>query len=305
VESYFRVRQVINDWLNGLIAADPVLTKAGFGILRERAAIGYRHRQYGVAGGKGSPYLKMLAALWRESPVPRLQPGERVMTMAALLHVARDGESLAAALIAESGRPARQWLRDYLDAYLVPVLHSFYAYGLVYMPHGENVILVLGEGGTVRRMLFKDIAEEIAVLDPDTPLPPRAERIRAEIADELRVLSIFTDVFDCFLRFLAADLDEDGTLSEEAFWSVVADCIADYQESNPQLADRFEEFDLFVERFPLSCLNRLQLRDNRQMVDLDDPASALQLAGTLENPIARHRRHTPVGQARPPPLRGA
>jgi len=52
---------------------------------------------------------------------------------------------------------------------------------------------------------------------------------------------------------------------------VVADCIADYQESNPQLADRFEEFDLFVERFPLSCLNRLQLRDNRQMVDLDDP----------------------------------
>jgi len=72
-------------------------------------------------------------------------------------------------------------------------------------------------------------------------------------------------------------------VSEEAFWSVVADCIADYQESNPQLADRFEEFDLFVERFPLSCLKPAPVAGQPQMVDLDDPASALQLAGTLEN----------------------
>ena len=286
---YMQATPAINDWLDGLIAADPVLTGARFGILRERAAIGYRHAQYAVAGGKGSPYLKMLAALWRESPEPRLKRGERVMTMAALLHVARDGDSLAAALIAGSGRSAEEWLRGYLDAYLVPVLHSFYEYGLVYMPHGENVILVLDEAGNIRRVLFKDIAEEIAVLDPATPLPPRAERIRAEVADELRVLSIFTDVFDCFLRFLAATLDEDGAITEAAFWAVVGACVADYQQANPHLADRFERFDLFVETFPLSCLNRLQLRDNRQMVDLNDPASAIQLAGTLANPIARYR----------------
>ena len=287
---YMQATPAINDWLNALIAADPVLTGVGFGILRECAAIGYRQQQYAVAGGKGSPYLKMLAALWRESPVPRLGPGERVMTMAALLHVARDGEPLAAALIAGSGRPAGEWLRGYLDAYLVPVLHSFYEYGLVYMPHGENVILVLDEVGNVQRVLFKDIAEEIAVFDPDTPLPPSTERIRAEVPDELRVLSIFTDVFDCFLRFLAAILDEAGTFGESEFWSVVAECVVDYQQANPGLADRFAEFDLFVDRFPLSCLNRLQLRDNRQMVDLEDPASAIQLAGTLENPIAKHRR---------------
>jgi siderophore synthetase component len=168
---YMQATPAINDWLHDLISHDSVLTSSGFGILRERAAIGYRHRQYAVAGGKGSPYLKMLAALWRESPVPRLAPDERVMTMAALLHVDRDGQSLAAALITESGLGACEWVRAYLDAYLVPVLHSFYAYGLVYMPHGENVILVLDEVGSVRRVLFKDIAEEIAVLDPAMPLP--------------------------------------------------------------------------------------------------------------------------------------
>ena len=286
---YMQATPDINDWLHDLIAHDSVLTSSGFGILRERAAIGYRHRQYAVAGGKGSPYLKMLAALWRESPVPQLGPDERVMTMAALLHVDRDGQSLAAALIAESGLESREWVRAYLDAYLVPVLHSFYAYGLVYMPHGENVILVLDEVGSVRRVLFKDIAEEIAVLDPATPLPPGVERIRAEVPDELRVLSIFTDVFDCFLRFLSAILDGERALSEREFWEAVADCVTAYQAANPAFADRYEAYDLFVERFPLSCLNRLQLRDNRQMVDLDNPASALQLAGVLENPIAKHR----------------
>ncbi len=231
----------------------------------------------------------MLTALWRESPVPRLGPGERVMTMSALLHVARDGEPLAAVLIAESGRPASAWLRAYLDAYHVPVPHSFYAYGLVYTPHGENVILVLDERGDVRRVLFKDITEQIAVLDPATPLPARAERIRVQLPEQLRVLSVFTDVFDSFLRFLAAALDEEGVLREAAFWSVVGECVADYQRANPRLADRFKAHDLFAERFPLACLNRLQLRGDRQTADPADPASTIQLAGTLENPIARHR----------------
>ena len=290
--AYMQATPAINDWLYALIADDAVLTSYGFGILRERAAIGYRHRQYGVAGGKGSPYLKMLAALWRESPVPRLAEGERVMTMAALLHVDRDGRSLVGALVEESGRNAREWVRAYLDAYLAPVLHCFYAYGLVFMPHGENVILVLDEVGNVRRVLFKDIAEEIAVLDPATPLPEGVERIRAEVPDELRVLSIFTDVFDCFLRFLSATLEGERALSEHDFWSVVAECVRDYQAAHPEFADRFAACDLFVDRFPLSCLNRLQLRDNRQMVDLEDPASALQLAGTLANPLAAARLPT-------------
>jgi siderophore synthetase component len=82
-------------------------------------------------------------------------------------------------------------------------------------------------------------------------------------------------------------LDTAGVLGEDAFWATVADCVGDYQESVPHLADRFARYDLWTERFALSCLNRLQLRNNRQMVDLQDPAGALQLVGTLENPLAR------------------
>ncbi|MFJ6199069.1 IucA/IucC family protein [Micromonospora sp. NPDC092111] len=285
--AYMEATPAINDWLADLVAGDPVLTRTGLTIIRERAAVGYRHPQYEAATDRYSPYRKMLAALWRESPVPGLEPGRRLATMASLLHTDRDGRSLAAALVAESGLAPRGWLRRYLDAYLVPLLHSFYAHRLAFMPHGENVILVL-HGGVVERVIFKDIAEEIVVMDPDADLPPPVRRIRAAIPEDEQLLTIFTDVFDCFFRHLNAILAAEGVCDEDTFWRTVAECVADYADSVPHLADRLRRYDLYAEEFTLSCLNRLQLRDNQQMVDLADPSAALQFAGTLVNPLARH-----------------
>ncbi|MFI8289788.1 IucA/IucC family protein [Streptomyces sp. NPDC085614] len=288
--AYMEATPAINDWLAGLIEADSVLKAARFSIIRERAAIGYRHLEYEAATDRYSPYRKMLAALWRESPVASLEPGERLATMASLLHVDHAGASFAGALVKDSGLAPTAWLRGYLDAYLLPVLHSFYAYDLVYMPHGENVILVLDERGAVTRAVFKDIAEEICVMDPAAVLPPAVERVRAEVPEDMKLLSVFTDVFDCFFRFLGATLASEGVLDEDDFWRTVAECVRGYQESMPELADRFAQYDVFAETFALSALNRLQLRNNRQMVDLADPSAALQLVGDLVNPIARFAR---------------
>ncbi|MCC2274697.1 IucA/IucC family siderophore biosynthesis protein [Streptomyces sp. ET3-23] len=284
--AYMEATPAINDWLAQLIAADEVFARTGLTIIRERAAIGYRHRQYEAATDRYSPYRKMLAALWRESPVRDLEPGRRPATMASLLHTDAEGRSFAAALIEQSGLAPEVWLRRYLDAYLVPLLHSFYAYDLAFMPHGENVIMVLDDSGTVDRVIFKDIAEEIVVMDPEAELPAEVQRVRAAIPEEERLLSIFTDVFDCFFRFLSAELAGAGVLGEEGFWRTVAECVADYRSSVPHLAEKFERFDIFTEEFALSCLNRLQLRNNQQMVDLSDPSAALQFVGTLRNPIA-------------------
>ena len=286
---YMSTTPAINDWLAGVIASDPVLQRTGMAILREAAAVGYRHPQFHAATPTGSPYRKMLAALWRESPVPLCGPGERLATMASLLHVDRDGDVLVRTLIADSGLAPAEWIRRYLHAYLTPLLHCFYAYELVFMPHGENVILVLDERGRPRRAFFKDIAEEIAVMDPTVSLPPGVERIRATVPDELKALSLLTDVFDCFFRFLSALLHEHGILSEEEFWAAVATCVRDYQREHPEFADRYRRYDLFAPEFALSCLNRLQLRNNQQMLRLGDPdpTTGLIFAGTLANPIAR------------------
>ncbi|MEU3276165.1 IucA/IucC family protein [Streptomyces antibioticus] len=283
--AYMEATPAINDWLAQLIENDPVLKASGLSIIRERAAVGYRHLEYEAATDRHSPYRKMLAALWRESPVPSLREGESLATMAALVHVDHEGRSVAGALIERSGLAPTEWLRTYLEAYYTPLLHSFYAYDLVFMPHGENTILVL-EDGVVRRAVYKDIAEEIAVMDPDAVLPPEVRRIRVDVPEDTRLLSIFTDVFDCFFRFLAAALADEGVLTEDDFWRTVAEVSRAYQEAHPELADKFRQYDLFAPEFALSCLNRLQLRDNRQMVDLSDPAGALQLIGTLKNPVA-------------------
>ncbi|MFF2994822.1 IucA/IucC family protein [Streptomyces sp. NPDC057950] len=283
--AYMEATPAINDWLAQLVENDPVLRSTGLSIIRERAAVGYRHLEYEAATDRHSPYRKMLAALWRESPVASLGEGETLATMASLLHVDHEGASFAGALIERSGLTPVEWLRGYLRAYLTPLLHSFYAYDLVYMPHGENVILVL-EDGAVRRAIYKDIAEEIAVMDAHAVLPPAVERIRVEVPEDTKLLSIFTDVFDCFFRFLAANLAAEGILEEDVFWRTVAESVRAYQDATPELAEKFARYDLFAPEFALSCLNRLQLRDNRQMVDLTDPSGALQLVGTLRNPIA-------------------
>jgi siderophore synthetase component len=283
--AYMEATPAINDWLAQLVENDPVLKSTGLSVIRERAAVGYRHLEYEAATDRYSPYRKMLAALWRESPVPSLQEGETLATMASLVHVDHEGASFAGALIERSGLNPVEWLRRYLRAYFTPLLHSFYAYDLVYMPHGENVILVLKDGA-VQRAIYKDIAEEIAVMDPQAVLPPMVERIRVEVPEDKKLLSIFTDVFDCFFRFLAANLDTEGILDEDVFWRTVAEAVRAYQDTTPELADKFRQYDMFAPEFSLSCLNRLQLRNNKQMVDLADPSGALQLVGSLKNPIA-------------------
>ncbi|MEV5964112.1 IucA/IucC family siderophore biosynthesis protein [Kribbella sp. NPDC051952] len=282
--TYMAATPAINDWVYGLVENDLVLKRYGFSVLREIAAAGYHNRYYENATEKTSPYRKMLSALWRESPVPTLEPGERLATMASLLHVDRHGASLAAALIRESGLEPAVWLRAYLDAYLIPLLHSFYAYELVFMPHGENLILVLRDA-VPTRVIMKDIAEEIAVLDPSTSMPAEAERVRAEVPDDEKLLSIFTDVFDCIFRFLSPLLDRERLLTPAEFWSVAAESVRDYQAATPELAEAFAKYDIFAPTFALSCLNRLQLRNNQQMVDLTDVAGSLQFVGTLDNPL--------------------
>ncbi|SED61595.1 Siderophore synthetase component [Streptomyces sp. 3213] len=283
--AYMEATPAINDWLAQLIDNDPVLKSTGLSIIRERAAVGYRHLEYEAATDRYSPYRKMLAALWRESPVSSLRDGESLATMASLVHLDHEGASFAGALIERSGLTPVEWLRRYLRAYFTPLLHSFYAYDLVFMPHGENVILVLKDG-VVQRAIYKDIAEEIAVMDPDAVLPPTVERLRVEVPEDKKLLSIFTDVFDCFFRFLASNLAAEGVLEEDDFWRTVAEITREYQDAAPELADKFRQYDMFAPEFSLSCLNRLQLRNNEQMVDLADPSGALQLVGTLKNPIA-------------------
>ena len=285
---YMAVTPKINDWVYELVEQDKFLQQTSFTILREVAAIGYRNPHYESNKVGQTQYKKMLSALWRESPVTKVKPDQQLMTMAALLHTDPQGNALLPELIKQSGLTVQQWLHQYFNAYLVPLLHCLYKHHLVFMPHGENIILVMDKGRPVKAIM-KDIGEEVCLINSDTELPQGIERIKATMPNDIAILSIFTDVFDDVFRFMAAILVEHCAISEDDFWQQVAISIHQYQASMPELSHRFKELDVFADSFNHSCLNRLQLRNNLQMVNLSDPAGALQFAGELVNPIAKYR----------------
>lgn len=288
---YMRDTPAVNDWVAELVGGDPVLQRCRLGLLREVAAVGYTGDAYHRAADRDvsdeGPHTKMIAALWRESPIPQLAPDERAFTLASLLHVDLHGRPLAVEHIERSGLPARTWVRALFDAYLAPVARCLLAHGLVFMPHGENVILVIDSRHVPQRSLFKDIGEEVAVIrepaPPTPPLPDRIGRITHLVDPETAALSVHTDVMDGVLRHLAGILDTAGVLAAGAFWDEARQCLEEIDDDDvhgPTLAA------LFAPQFEHSCLNRLQLRNTRHMVDLTDQAGSLQFAGKLDNPVA-------------------
>jgi len=288
---YMRSTPEINDWINQLVLQDELLQSKQFTVLREVAAIGYNIASYDNDIVGDSPYKKMLASLWRENPHSKITAEQNVMTMAALLHIDPAGDALLPHLIQSSDLSIAQWLNRYLDAYLTPLIHCFYQHQVVFMPHGENIILVL-ENNVPIKVLIKDIGEEICLLNSAKQLPTAVDRIKVSMTDEMALLYLFTDIFDSIFRYLSQILYQFMDYPEHKFWQTVAACIHQYQQDNPQLKSQFTRYDLFQADFKLSCLNRLQLGNNKQMFDITDPANSQKFSGVLINPIAEFKSLT-------------
>ncbi|WP_298739713.1 IucA/IucC family siderophore biosynthesis protein [uncultured Chitinophaga sp.] len=282
---FMRTTPAINEWVHAIVTADPYLRQQGFCVLREVAAVGYTNQYYEAALQADSPYKKMLAALWRESPVSMLQPGQRLTTMAALLHTDTSGNTLLPELVKASGLATSAWVRQYLRCYLHPLLHCFYQYDMVFMPHGENIVLVL-ENNVPVRAIMKDIGEEVTLMNTRISLPENARRIQVEVPDELRTRPIFTQLFDGIFRFIAAILDEQHDLPEPHFWQLVAAGIREYQQQHPALKEKFAKYDLFAERIAPDALNRMQILNSRKLRDRSNPFDVPTI-GVVENPVAR------------------
>ena len=282
---YMAVTPAINQWVYDLVLNDTTLSSLNFVPLRELATLGFSGSHYEDSQLGDTPYKKMIAALWRDNPTNLIDNSEQLATMASLLHQDNNGNAYIVAKINASKRSPEAWLKAYLKAYLIPLLHCFYKYKLVFMPHGENLILRFKDHVPVG-VFMKDIGEEVCVLNSQDELPEEIARIAITMPKELELLSIFTDVFDCIFRYMVPLLAQENCLTPKQFWQLVATEIKQYQAAHPELSERFAQYDIFCDEFELSCLNRLQLKNNKQMVDLTDPANSLQFAGKLANPIA-------------------
>ena len=285
---YMRTTPLINDWIRAQVSGDEYLTSIGFDMLYEVAAIGYRNTTLNALTKPGSEYRKLLSALWRESPVPLVRDHEQLTTMAALLHVDHNGAPLVDAFIRRSGLDARDWLARYLRAYLHPIVYLLYKYEFKFSPHGEKLILVL-DGGVPVRAILKDIGEEVSIFVAPQDIPDACRRACTDEADEIRNMGILSDVFDDFLRHLAAILHSSGSIEDKSFWAIVADSVVEFQQEHPDLAEQFAKWDLFAPTFQAIHMNRLQISNNRRMVNLGDSYSTLvDTEHLLTNPIASY-----------------
>lgn len=214
-----------------------------------------------------------------------------LVTIAALLHTDHEDKTLISALIMASGLPAKEWLSRYLNLYLSPLLPAFFAYELIFMAHGKNPILVLDEYVPMK-ILMKDIGKEVALIHGTMPLTETddVKPLAVSLEEEMKLNYILLDIFDCIFRCLAPLLDEQTSVSENQFRELVADNIRNYQALHPHLAAKFAQNVQFKDNFVRTCLNRIQLNNNQQMIDLAGREKKPRCAGGIDNPLAAFRQ---------------
>nr|WP_245797827.1 IucA/IucC family siderophore biosynthesis protein [Mangrovactinospora gilvigrisea] len=283
----------VTAWIHALRDADPFLRdECRVILLGEVASIAVPHPLYEsepLAAEVPYQYRELLGCIWREPLAPRLEPGERARTLAALLRTGTDGRALTAELVARSGLSPEEWTRLLLHALLPPLLHFLYRYGLVFSPHGENAIVVFDTRGVPVRLAVKDFVDDVNLGDTGEPLPEQrgipAEAAAVLLREPPAFLCQFihSGLFVGVFRYLAPLMEEQLGLRAEAFWGLVRAEILDHQARFPELAPRFRLFDLLTPRIDRLCLNRNRLLMDGYRDRADRPHAAVH--GTVPNPL--------------------
>jgi siderophore synthetase component len=230
----------------------------------EVASINVDHAHYSKLKGAPYQYLEMLGTIWRESIYTYLKPGEQPITLAALHHVDADGKPYVQSLIEKSGMSADEWVKEFFEVVMPPLLHFLYQYGTVFSPHGQNTILILKDYKPVR-LAVKDYVDDVNISDQPFPeLEGVSEELRKVLRSEPPeglTQFIFTGLFICHLRYMSNVLLRSKLIEEKAFWSHLADSIEAYQERFSHLEERFKLFDFFKPELTKLCLNRNRMVD--------------------------------------------
>jgi siderophore synthetase component len=279
----------VTNWVMKMLQEDAYLQSLGLVLLGEVATVSYTHPYYHAIADPPYQYKEFLGVLWRESAEKYLQPGERIITMASLLYVDDEGNSLVGELAKRAGLTMEAWLQAYLQAYLKPLLQIYYQHSLCVTPHGENIILVLKDDVPVR-IIIKDFVDDIVLTEEAKVKLPKelAEGMIASSNKDNVPLFILLGVFDAFFRYLSNVLHTYASYDEHSFWQQVYDVIVEYQVAHPALAHKFEKYNLFTPEFKRFYINSVRLLSNayEEKTSFAIPRKG----GTLQNPLAHIRQ---------------
>lgn len=287
----------MTEWLKEICDHDSFLTqKCRLILLGEVAGIQYFHPYYTNLKRVPYQYREMLGCLWRESVFNYLEPNEKPMTLASLLHLDYQGKPFVSQLIEQSSLSLSQWLKSLFNAVLPPLLHYLYRYGTVFSPHGENVILILKDNIPMR-VAIKDFLDDVNISCHPFPelesFPPEIKPFFPGEKDEKLCQYIFCGLFICHLRYLSDLLETHCQYDERDFWLQVRQTILDYQAEFPELRSRFTQFDLLAPTFTKLCLNRTRLLA-QGYADESGNRPGVSTFGTVNNALDEVAQITPV-----------
>jgi siderophore synthetase component len=279
----------LTEWFLAVTGADPFLQEAGLVLLGEVASVSVAHPAFGAVPDVPYQHTEMLGAIWREPVGPHLRPGERAVTLAALLHRDPQGTPFVAPLIERSGLAVGEWVDRLHRATLPPLVHVLYRFGATFSPHAQNCLVVLRDG-VPTRLVVKDFVDDAMISAEALPeLATLPADVRLVLGDGLEaallVQWIQGGLLVCVHRYLSELLEDHLGFPEARFWASAERTLRAYQDRFAgELAERFTLFDLDAPAFVKLCLNRVRLFERGYADDAERPVASA--VGWIDNPLA-------------------
>ena len=252
----------VTAWLKRIHQQDQDLQNTGVIFLGEVATLTIHQPCFDRIDGAPYQFKELFGCLWRESVDRYVDPSHQVLSQAALLHRDISGQSILSVLIQASGLSPLDWLAQFAQVSMSPLLLCLYRYGLAFSPHGENTMLV-HENGVPKAMVLKDFIDDINLVDEDFPeltqLPSDADLLLRHEATDLSHF-IFTGLFMVHYRYICnVFLQDYPEYSELDFWQTISNTIVEFNQKHPELAERADKFAMLRPSYTKICLNRVRL----------------------------------------------
>ena len=252
----------VTAWLKRIHQQDQDLQNTGVIFLGEVATLTIHQPCFDRIDGAPYQFKELFGCLWRESVDRYVDPSHQVLSQAALLHRDISGQSILSVLIQASGLSPLDWLAQFAQVSMSPLLLCLYRYGLAFSPHGENTMLV-HENGVPKAMVLKDFIDDINLVDEDFPeltqLPSEADLLLRHEATDLSHF-IFTGLFMVHYRYICnVFLQDYPEYSEFDFWQTISNTIVEFNQKHPELAERADKFAMLRPTYTKICLNRVRL----------------------------------------------
>ncbi|MET9438919.1 IucA/IucC family protein [Streptomyces sp. NPDC006551] len=279
----------VTEWLLSIHENDELLRdEYRFDLLGEVAAVSVRHPLFGSLPDLPYRFHETLGVLWREPLRTRVGADERAISLATLPYRDQEGESVVAHLIRTSGMTPEAWFGKLYDLILTPLLHWLYRYGVAFCPHSQNLILITDPDGRPLRVMIKDFAQGVDLVDSDLPihdtLGEEARKDMLRWPAPLMAQSLFSSVFSGQIRFLAEIAHDDFGYPRAAMWEQVREIIRAHADRFPEDAKRYPDLDLFAPDVERVCLNREHLAgEGFERVDRDEEFDVR--FGRVPNPL--------------------